>query len=191
MLFKTRSKIWIKNNICVFFSLLLYNNNTFTVLLCSILLCHPNFLSDVSTVQDINSYLLCYRFQILKYAAWIIMNGTCIITLCYRRCWRSQRDSTVSGCSVRSEPCSPDSSSCRTQRWRSSWPTEVRQQTHTHARTYRLLSVLSFFLSFVDLCFTLLYVFVNLCFHYFVLHLVILPFLSFFLCVCRHSVGDV
>ena len=118
------------------------------------------------------------------------MNGTCIITLCYRRCWRSRRDSTVSGCSVRSEPCSPDSSSCRTQRWRSSWPTEVRQQTHTHtsAHTDVYQFYLSFFLLlvFVLFCYTFLFIFVFIisCFIW-----LFCPFShSFFVCVATASV---
>lgn len=43
-----------------------------------------------------------------------------------RRCWSTLRGFTANGCSARSEQCSPDASCFRTQRWRSSWPTEVK-----------------------------------------------------------------
>lgn len=48
------------------------------------------------------------------------------VCVCVFRCWRILRGCMGNGCSVRSEPCLPDVTCCRTLAWRSSWPTEVR-----------------------------------------------------------------
>lgn len=52
---------------------------------------------------------------------------TSLFSFSSTRSWRTPRVYTGSGCSVRSGRSSPDATSCRTQRWRFSWPTGVSE----------------------------------------------------------------